>query len=133
MKKTSILGIFLLFCIRPFNRKNIQKVTIKSLENIKYDCKYFILSRFYKELLKLKEGISLRKKEKILKQDAKYPLKFMLNLEEMKRHINCRTNLIPFWGKYKEVLEKKIIQLGQCCEVYYPKRQAYPFNAIFDQ
>ena len=133
MKKTSVLGIFLLFCIRPFNRKKILKLTIKSLENIKYNGKYFILSRFYKELLKLKEDISLRKKEKILRQDVKYPSEFLLNLEEMKRQMNCRTNLMPFWGRYKEVLEKKIIKLGQCCEIYSPKRQAHPFNAILDQ
>jgi hypothetical protein len=54
------------------------KLLAQSLDNIKYNGKYFILSRYYKELLKL--STFAKKKKLLMRKDASYPSSEMLTM-----------------------------------------------------
>ena len=80
LKKVPVLSIFLLFCIKPFNRKAILNLVIQIHQYIKYNGKYVILCRLYKELLQLK-NLSVNKEKWLLRKDLPYPSTYMLNLK----------------------------------------------------
>ena len=93
-----------------------------------YNGKYFILSRYYKELIKL--STFAKKKKLLMRKDAIYPSSDMLTMEEMKKRLNCITGLTVFTGANKEMLSNKILKLGKCCEVYPVAKVQHPFNDI---
>jgi hypothetical protein len=93
-----------------------------------YNVKYVILSRYYKELIKL--STFAKKKKLLMRKDAIYPSSGMLKMEDMKKRLNCITGLTVFTGANKEMLSNKISKLGKCCEVYPVAKVQHPFNDI---
>ena len=80
LSKIPVFGIFLLFCIRPFNRNAILKlIACCTLTNIKYNGKYFILSQYYKQLAK--SPFFVKKKKFLFRKDVCYPSTEMMRLK----------------------------------------------------
>jgi hypothetical protein len=96
IKKIPVFGLFLLFFIKPFNRKAVLKLLFESLLFIKHVGKYFILSSYYKEAMKSNSNHFSKKKKLLLRKDVRYPSVYTKNLEEMKYHLNCSNKQADF-------------------------------------
>jgi hypothetical protein len=68
------------------------------------------------------------KQKFLLRKDVCFPSAEMLTLEDMKKRLNWVIALTDFTRTHQEVFERKIIKLGQCCEVYSDKKAPHPLG-----
>lgn len=87
------------------------------------------------DLLTIKEGISLIKKDMLLDIKRRYPVEFNMTKEQFAKHLplksDCNKAKIHYWEKFNKVLQDNEVLVNMCDEIRKEFENGREGNAIF--